>query len=187
MNKELFDKLTKGNFYTRLFNYMNEVGLNRIIVQYSGGGDSGGMDEMAFLPALKNESIENSIKSELEDELSQPIYNRHGGFADGGGYSVNGSVIWDAQKKQVWIEGVDHYYEYGEDGDESGSSDEEWHESVYSQEDDEKIYDERDYLFAYLYSKDVLNAKLPEEFHNMILLEATSGDESAKRYIKNFK
>lgn len=181
MNHEIFTKLTTGDFNARLFSFMRQVGLDRIIVNYSGGGDSGGMDSMSFVPAI-DEKIESAIQESLEEDLCNPIYSRHGSFADGGGYSVHGHVIWDAKQDKVWLEGVDHHYEYDEDGEESDERDEEWHEPIC----DEPDYNskEKDYFFVCFYAEHVLKSKLPEEFHNRILLEATNGDEAAEKYIK---
>lgn len=190
MNDELFDNLTKGHFYKRLFAFMKEVGLQKIDVNYSGGGDSGGMDNMDFYPAV-NRKIEDAITEELEEDLCNPIYNRHGGFADGGGYYVNGTVSYRADKNEVWISGTDHITEYNYDADseneddyEEESRDEDWEECLYNSDRFESK-EEVDFQFIYYYSKYVIGGKLPEVYHNRLLAEAsTTEDEYAIRYVK---
>jgi hypothetical protein len=186
MSPEVFEKITKGYFCDRLFAYMELVGLDTIRVNYSGGGDSGGVDNMEFLPETVDSSICKSIREDCEEELTQPIYSRHGGFADGGGYSVSGVVVYDAVEKRVSISGADHFYEYDEEGEEENSHEEEWIEDVYEQTEQwtEGGY-EPEYDLAYLYAKHVLKSQLPEEYHNRILLEAaTSKTPVAVKYIK---
>lgn len=196
VDNNTFDSLVRGNFYDRLFSYMNLVGLDSIRVNYSGGGDSGGVDNMEFIgkgnkKAKKTEYLNNSVTESIreicEDELAQPIYDRHGGFADGGGYSVSGVVIFDANEKTVKISGTDHYYEWSEeDEDETDKRDNDFDDDIYQQTKRNMSGDE-DYLFAYLYAKDVLKNKLPEEFHNKMLIAATDDDIYAVEYVKNCK
>lgn len=191
MDNKLFTDLTTGSFVQRLFAYMNAVGLKRINIEYSGGGDSGGMDHMSFHPAVKD-AITNGIENSIEEELCNPIYNRHGSFADGGGYYVNGEVTYNATSRTVYISGTDHNTEYSNYDEETGDSDEEtteecWEECVYS-DNNAHVCKEVDYLFAYLYARDFLEGKLPEEFHNKLLVEASlDRDEHAVEYVKEIE
>lgn len=188
MDTKLFNDLSTGSFEQRLFSYMDAVGLSRIELEYSGGGDSGGVDHMTFVPAVA--SVENSFSEQLEEELSSPIYNRHGGFADGGGYHVNGVVLYDAKNKLINISGTDHHttYSYNEqddDYDEGETSEEEWEEILFTKKDFDKKRFGKDLIFVYLYARDFLKSKLPEEFHNRMLTEAaTNNDEDAVNYVK---
>lgn len=188
MNTKLFNDLSTGSFEQRLFSYMDAVGLSRIELEYSGGGDSGGVDHMTFVPAVA--SVENSFSEQLEEALSSPIYNRHGGFADGGGYHVNGVVLYDAKNKLINISGTDHHttYSYNEqdgDYDEGETSEEDWEESLFTKKDFDKKRFGKDLIFVYLYARDFLKSKLPEEFHNRMLTEAaTNNDEDAVNYVK---
>lgn len=206
MDKTLFDNLTCGDFYTRLFAYMKAVGLNRIDIIYSGGGDSGGMDEMVFhpkmltagaeppAPATDTQKVEKGIQSDLEEELCNPIYNKHGSFADGGGFHVNGVVSYRADNKQVWISGTDHTTTYeGEFDEETGeyeseeTSDDDWEELIYEFKESVPRRG-REFVFAYLYARDFLGKKLPEEFHNRMVAEAATGDDAyAVAYVKEIK
>lgn len=191
MDNKLFTDLTTGNFMQRLFAYMNAVGLQRITIEYSGGGDSGGMDNMSFHPAVRDDVTEG-IKSSLEEELCTPIYDRHGSFADGGGYYVNGEVTYNSKSKTVHISGTDHNTEYSNYDEETGDCDEEtsdddFEECVYNHRD-ASVSNEVDYLFAYLYARDFLGGKLPEEFHNKLLVEASlDRDEHAVDYVKEIE
>lgn len=190
MNNELFKKLTVGRFYDRFLNLMEATGLKQVRIEYSGGGDSGGPDGMDFSP-YTNKKLCEEIRSKLEEELSEPIYQRHGSFADGGGYSVNGQVIWDSVEKSVRMEGTDHHYSYDdcdeEDEDcEPEETDSDWEEVIYTKEDEVAVGDE-DYSLLVLYAKHFMNGKLPEEIHNRLLIAAVDGNESAQEYINDLK
>jgi hypothetical protein len=201
MNNELFADMTVGCFEERLFAFMKAAGLNTIEIIYSGGGDSGGMEDHNFHPSILGRNVESQIVEELEESLTSPIYSRHGSFADGGGYSVNGMVSYNAVDRTVVISGTDHYYEYSddEDGDIENERDEDWEETVYESEPrlalpKVAIYARRisgsdeDFYFPYLYSKVISKSKLPEEFHNrMLTAAATLEDEYAERYVKETK
>ena len=65
MDKTLFADLSTGCFEKRFLAYMNAVGLERLTINYSGGGDSGGMDHMEFHPAIDSK-VESGIQSDLE-------------------------------------------------------------------------------------------------------------------------
>lgn len=188
MTNELFDRMTLGDWYPRLFAFCKSVGVSRINVEYSGGGDSGGVDhvEVVFNNASneKKQAITSLIREELEEELANPIYNRHGSFADGGGYSVSGRVIYDAAGNRAWIEGTDHYYEYHEteDGEEEEeTNDEDFDEILWSE--DEVVTAERDFSLMRVYLK--LNKEpLPTFIHNSITAAAIAGDEGAKECVE---
>lgn len=189
MNQETFDKICRGEFNDRLFAFMDLVGVECIKVHYSGGGDSGGADNIEYAPDKISKSLKEEIDNVCGEDLSTPIYNKHGSFADGGGYSVDGVVVYDAKRKIVTISGTDHYYEWesnGDEDDEDGEEkcrDEEWYEDVYEQKQHD-LYEDEDYTFAAIYAKYVLKKKLPEEFHNRLLLAATDNCPTAKDYIK---
>jgi hypothetical protein len=186
MNTKLFDSLSLGSFESRFFAYMKAVGLDRITVHYSGGGDSGGMDYMSFHPTT-NDALEDSIKEHFEEALCNPIYNRHGSFADGGGYNVDGEVVWDVTEGTVHIEGTDHYYEYGDEDEESKNErDEGFDETLYSSSNYKGHGGERDYELVLMFARH-FKIKLPEELHNRLLIEATNGNEYAIEYVREFK
>lgn len=177
----VFTKLLASDERLRLLNLIELMGFDSVRVEYSGGGDSGSVDFIEFLPNRNKSS--DFIRDYFEETLSQPIWDTHGSFADGGGYSVNGSVVWDAKEKTVDIMGTHHYYECDEDGEETDSNDEDWAESIYSAEDDDEVRDDSyDCLFAY--AKYVLKDKFPGEYHNRMIAAAIQGDEHAKKYVK---
>lgn len=187
MTNELFDRLTLGSSYQRLFAFCKGLGISRINVEYSGGGDSGGMDSIEVIPKSIDKEVVNFIRNNLEEKLSNPIYDRHGSFADGGGYSVNGTVVYDIANNKAWIEGTDHFYEYNdsENEDEEGeetSSDEAWDEMLYDHEDEDELGDEREYEFALHYAK-LTNKPFPDAIHNQMSAAAITGDENAKEYM----
>lgn len=198
MDNKLFDCMTTGSFYRRFFAFCRGVGVSRVIVQYSGGGDSGGVDNIEVTLGKgswtdeQKKSINNFFRENLEEELGNPIYDRHGSFADGGGYSVDGSVIYNAETNTAWIEGTDHNYEYSEseDGEEEEEtcSDESWDEMLYDaetsvdEEDQIGENDERTYDFIVAYAK-LKNQALPEVYHNHLAAAAIAGDDEAKEYM----
>lgn len=190
MDHQTFDSLITGCFEHRLFAYMNLVGISKIEVEYSGGGDSGGMDSINFYPSEINSEINKNvtegIRGDLEEQLSSAIYSRHGGFADGGGYYVNGSVLYDSDNKVVVISGTDHITEYGdekEDGDyEEDTREEDWEETLFDA--NVKKSKEIDCQFAYMFARDVLGGQFDEEFHNkLITYAAINKDEFAEEYV----
>lgn len=198
MNNEIYNDLVVGDFHDRLFAFMKICGIKSINVNYSGGGDSGGVDyidvyfdDNSKISLNDRTALNKQIVDKWEEELAQPIWDRHGGFADGGGYSVDGIVTYGANPKCVTIRGTDHHYGddyYDEDGNESEESKEssiDWEENVLIKEEVEK--DISGYDFLCFYATNVLKTPLPEEFHNRVLIAAVDGDEGAKEYIQGLK
>jgi len=190
MNKTDFDSITIGNWNQRFLNFLKIIGVERVTLNYSGGGDSGGVDSIEFRPTKVHDEIKTCIE-ELEESLSNPIYNRHGGFADGGGYHVDGQVDYDSLKNTVIISGSDHnttysYNEKDEDYEENENWVEEWEEVIFDAANESKTRYNPDFEFAYYYA-DLNKQKFSEEIHNRILAEAaTKDDEWAKKYIELF-
>lgn len=201
MTNETFKKLTTGCFYDRLFAFMEECKINNITVAYSGGGDSGSVDSIDVMFSKKSNmsldeksALNKAVEDWFEEELSQPIWNKHGSFADGGGYSVNGHVVYNAKDKTVIISGTDHYWsdsynEETEEYEEDEGYEEGWDDLIYSKKEEIGDWedDTEDYEFVIFYAIHVKKAQLPEEIHNRILLAATDGDSNAKRYIMSLK
>jgi hypothetical protein len=195
MNNEIYNELVVGDFHDRLFAFMKICGIKSIDVNYSGGGDSGGVDNMdvyfeenSKLSLNDRTAIHKKIVDKWEEELAQPIWNRHGGFADGGGYSVSGVVTYNTNNKSVVMSGTDHHYGddyYDEEGNLTEDSEEketaiDWEETVLIKNEVEKQESGYDFLCFYA---NVLNVPLPEEFHNRVLIAAVEGDLGAKEYI----
>ncbi len=184
----VFAKLSVSDERLRILNLMELIGFDTLRVNYSGGGDSGSVDDFEFLPTPKAKTQKEAakfIETRFDETLSQPIWDKHGSFADGGGYSVNGTVTWDAKGKTVDITGVDHYYEYDDDGDETSSNDDDWGEGVCEfDEDDQTPCDDYSYDCLTAYAKYVLKGKFPDEYHNRMIAGAIQGDSQAKEYVK---
>ena len=199
MNNEIYNELVIGDFHDRLFAFMKICGIKSIDVNYSGGGDSGGVDhidvhfyENSKLSLKEQTALNSNFVDEWEEELAQPIWNRHGGFADGGGYSVSGVVNYDAIKKTVSISGTDCFYEYGDEDNEeeeeiSSERDEDWEDLIVQKQDKDVDTEENSYDLLCFYFTHVLNSPLPEEFYNRVLIAAVDGDAGAAKYIKGLK
>lgn len=197
MNNESFKKITTGDFHDRLFAFMGELGIEKIILSYSGGGDSGSVDNVDLSFSKNNKMSLNdrniltkNISDTFEEELAQPIWDKHGSFADGGGYSVDGSVTYNVQDKSVILSGTDHYWgesiEDNEDEDnyEETERSEDWEDVILVKEEVEKT---EGYDFALFYATHILKDKLPEELHNRVLIAAVDGDLQAKEYVQGLK
>lgn len=183
----VFADLSVESNHLRILNLMNHLGFDTIHVNYSGGGDSGSVDMIDFFPEPKSKEKRAAAKfvsERFEDTLSQPIWDMHGSFADGGGYSVNGTVVWDAKAKTVDINGTHHYYECDEEGEETDCEDEDFSEAVfeYDSEDPTEKEDSYDCLFAY--AQFVLKDKFPGEYHNRMLAAAMQKEPHAVEYVK---
>lgn len=181
-------EMTKGTFENRFFNFMKTVGIKKVKVHYSGGGDDGGVDSIEFVYAedcnlneKEKNIIYNRTSEKFEEELGSPVYSRHGSFADGGGFHVNGTVIWDSTSKTVSIEGTEHYYEYDDDGEEINSSDVDWEDVIYNEQDEDPRIISYDVLC--FYASNFLKEDLSEEINNRILMAAANGDEDAKEFL----
>lgn len=191
MTNEQFDSMTLGRWYLRFFGFCKALGISRVNVEYSGGGDSGGTDHIEFVPKDPDSKISSKITSfireELEEQLSNPIYDRHGSFADGGGYNVSGRVVYDAEGNRAWIEGTDHYYEYNEteDGEEEEAEEtnEDFDEMLYEFEEGEGFPEDREFDLLVAYAK-LNNENLPVFIQNYITAAAIAGDENAKEYME---
>ena len=202
MDAATFDKLTVGDEYQTFFSLIESLGYKRVHVNYSGGGDSGGTDTIDFLPVPKDNDknknekydIQRRISEHFEEFLSNPIYSRHGSFADGGGYSVDGIVVWDIPSKEVTIEGTEH--NWGQNDSEEDDEDAEetcedtgFEEPVYSFEDGTGLHprgstdQSRSFEVLCFYVRNILKKKLPEVLHNRVLAAIIEGDESAKDYV----
>lgn len=185
LTHELFEKMTRGSFHARFLAFMKACHLSEVRVNYSGGGDSGGVDSITCFGKERKEVLDR-LESAIQDidSISDPIYNKFGSFADGGGYSVDGAIVYKDNK--VVLEGTEHHYEYDEKGEEGESRDEDFCEGVF----DNTLPDysgEQDFCFVNLYASEYLRNKLPEEFHNRILTAAAlDSDDAAVEYLEKF-
>ena len=93
----------------RLLNYLDALGIKRLVVQYSGSGDSGQTDDISTEPEKRNllldelfEDTEKSLKEILDEFTWQAIEEHEGGFYNNeGGY---GEVVFDTKNRTVTME-----------------------------------------------------------------------------------
>ena len=210
--QESCSKLSSDNsFDSRFCHFMRLVGIEKVNVCYSGGGDSGSVESIEVHAPTMNAKVKSNLEKELmekEDDLGHWVWERHGSFADGGGYYVNGRVVFsvgtDEKEDRVWIEGSDYETEYEDYDEEIGEYETETEnespfEALCWQRDEGEVYggqrigsmfgsSERKTDLGLLISYAKLSYKeIPEEIHNMILTAASMGDEEAKDYIKKKK
>ena len=206
---EICSKLSQGSFESRFLYFMRMCGIDKVDVEYSGGGDSGCIDNVVVHSETLEESVLNELTKDLlknaDDDLGSYIWNRHGSFADGGGYYVSGKVVYalgldNESHDQIYMEGTDYETEYGDWDEEKEEyeyeeeNETEWHEPCWMREEG-STYEANNFSWgkapkATNLSLLIKYAKLkykevPEEIHNVILTAATMGDEAAKDYIKN--
>lgn len=183
--EKVFSDLSVGDERVRIFRLMEVLGLDTIRVNYTGGGDSGSIEEIEFHPEVaSNRKIYEFIRDRFEETLSDPVWNMHGSFADGGGYSVDGVVVWDAKGKDVSIRGTHHYYECDEDGEETENHDEDFEEACFNWEEGDPDRDEPSYEMLYVYAKFILKDRFPGEYHNRMVAAAMASDVGAVEYVK---
>lgn len=84
-------------------------GVERAVVQFSGGNDEGGPDSITLFtgeealrtlptwPSGRETTADEKADLELADALSDPVFEEYGTFA--GDFDVTGEVIWDAEGK----------------------------------------------------------------------------------------
>lgn len=92
-----------------IFAELRKRGAAKVVVQFSGGGDEGGVENIQLLsetgfpigtlPAWGGEGIDG----ELADQLSKPVYDRYYSFA--GEFYVNGTVEYDVEKETAVMSG----------------------------------------------------------------------------------
>jgi hypothetical protein len=183
--EKIFTDLSVGDERLRVLKFMDVLGLDTIRVNYSGGGDSGSIDDVEFLPdGAVARNVYEFVTERFEEVISQPVWDTHGSFADGGGYSVSGTVIWDAKQKEVSIQGTHHYYELDENCEETESNDEDFAETCYEFDEEDPVDGEPSFDMLYAYAKFVLKDKFPGEYHNRMLAAAMEKDKGAFEYVK---
>ncbi|RDJ34924.1 MAG: hypothetical protein DWQ19_08805 [Crenarchaeota archaeon] len=94
-------------------------GMAEAKVEFSGGGDEGGVDNVILTDDKGNHHEISPYQCDSKDEefieaLSEPIDNEYGSFA--GEFQVSGCVIWNVADKKVRMqkaetEWVDSEYE----------------------------------------------------------------------------
>lgn len=208
---EVCAKLSSGSFESRFLYFMRLSGIEKVEVEYSGGGDSGAIENVVIHSKTMNEDDRTTLESDFlndryDNELGHYIWEKHGSFADGGGYYVSGRVTYSVGETEledsIELSGTDYtteYEDYNEETEEYETEHEEsedWEEHCWSREEGEvytgmgsmwggnKRNNDLSLLIRYATAK---YNEVPEEIHNVILTAATMGDEAAKDYIKNKK
>ena len=81
---------------------MRAAGATRAKIQFSGGGDEGGADQITVTYA---DAIKHDLPVYSDDELSQLLSDivswKYYSFADGGGFHVNGTITVDVAANTV--------------------------------------------------------------------------------------
>ena len=180
--------LATGCYEKRLFAFMRATGIGTITLEYSGGGDSGCIDSRTVCNA-EGKCIASPEWIHKEEHLEKPIWDKHGSFADGGGFFVSGAVEWNAINGTVEMSGTEYTDVYPE----VDSEDEEAQELAYDSEHEQEtlewcdeLYDSEDSSeeqgfdvhFLLLYAKCV--QPLPKEMHLRVVAEAICNPKSVE-------
>lgn len=116
-----------------VFSWIIEQGAVKAIVEFSGGGDEGGVENI-YLEDDKGQRIKEfkefydhsakynwdtdkyesthilTIDERVNQTLCKPVYDKYYSFA--GDFHVNGTVVWDAVNKTCKMEGSKSHREY---------------------------------------------------------------------------
>ncbi len=93
---------------TGAFAALKRLGADRAVVEFSGGNDEGGPDNISLLKndeTIRTLSVawhageEDKDLLALADALSDPVFEAYGTFA--GDFDVTGEVIWDVAEQTV--------------------------------------------------------------------------------------
>lgn len=111
-----------------VFAALAKKGVNRVEVEYNGGNDEGGVDQIVFFDKddkkigemqeyygghsvwdEATKSYKPAAPPDEEQRLSQalcaPVYDKYGSFA--GEFYVNGTLTWDVAKRKVNMRGTE--------------------------------------------------------------------------------
>lgn len=116
-----------------VFEKLRELGAVKAVVEFSGGNDEGGAEDIALYDAAGERigevdgdppgvcwdpeqerfvevpiTPEQRIEAELAEVLEAPVYEEFGSFA--GDFSVGGQVTWDAKERTVTMSGEESQY-----------------------------------------------------------------------------
>lgn len=112
INDESERPMNKSEVFTTLEN----LGVGVARVEYSGGHDEGGVDNILLLSAEDpNQKVivniwdkngrDPRITDQLVNALGGPVYDRYRTFA--GEFSVHGEVIWDVESRTITFDGME--------------------------------------------------------------------------------
>lgn len=107
--QERESKMNKQEVYTKL----QELKIGKVEVEFSGGGDEGGVDSISLIKDDDPDQIinvnlwgskeDNPLDADLVEALSNPVYDAYGTFA--GEFSVYGTLIWNAVEMKCYMKG----------------------------------------------------------------------------------
>ncbi len=119
---------------SEVWNELKKRGVVKVVVEFSGGGDEGGVDDTTLFAAdgkvygklgpyfpnkkwdgTKNEWIllkQPTVDEALSEALSEPVYDKYSSFA--GEFHVNGTVVWDVETLVVKMSGNESYEQWDE-------------------------------------------------------------------------
>lgn len=111
-------KQTSFSNRDEVFTELNRRGIVRVEVEFSGGGDEGGVDKITVYPSESElepnypqydyQKRRYKTPMSLEQMLCWPVESQYGGFGFEG--SVHGKVIWDVPSRSVRLEGEQTQY-----------------------------------------------------------------------------
>ena len=116
-----------------VFERLRKMGVVRAVVEFSGGNDEGGAEDIVLYDAAGKRigevdgappgsrwdpeqkwfvevptTAKRRAEADLAEALEAPVYEEFGTFA--GDFSVGGRVTWDAQKRTVTMSGEESQY-----------------------------------------------------------------------------
>ncbi len=114
----------------QVLNTLASHGYNKAVVEFSGGGDEGGVDNITLIgrdPEIQHsvspygkiwnpvtnmytKDADSPIGIDLITALSKPVYDKYSTFA--GEFYVNGEVIWNVVESKAYFSGsesVEHW------------------------------------------------------------------------------
>lgn len=87
-----------------IFDRLAALGVAKVKLSFSGGGDEGQVDEIECFDAegkfVSGEEID-AVLTEMDEEMEKPIFDKFGGFD--GGFDVAGELTWDVENRKVKI------------------------------------------------------------------------------------
>lgn len=94
------------------FDVLKRENVKKLVIDFSGGNDSGGSDSAHVIREENGELVEMAIELgeyDLCSVFEQPIYDKYYGFAWNG--EVNGECVWDVDEGTISLNGTEINYE----------------------------------------------------------------------------
>lgn len=98
------------NPMSAVFKVLKKNKIEKLIVKFSGGNDSGGSDGASVFCEGSDEELQIDISQfDICSILEKPIYDKYYGFAWNG--EVNGECVWDVTDETVSLTGTEVNFE----------------------------------------------------------------------------